>query len=222
MITDEEESVSVPRVDRSDIGVLLIDVQPFFMDRAFEGDDKGREALEVRLEHLLMIADWMELPLVTTFETPVEDNGELPERLEKLYPAGRPRHVKNYFGCMTEPEILTDVEAMRVRQIAVAGAETDVCILQSTLGLLERGYEVFLLEDCLSTTEPSPGPALRRMYAAGAVPTTLKALLYELVQCVSGIPWYPKGWAMKDHAETKPFPDAFIRPESWPPWESRF
>ena len=48
------------------------------------------------------------------------------------------------------------------RQIAVAGAETDVCILQSTLGLLEAGYEVFLLEDCLSTTEASPGPALRR------------------------------------------------------------
>lgn len=219
---EKETGVAVHRIDRSDIGVLLIDVQPFFLDLAFESDKEGREALEVRLEHLLMIVDWMDLPLVTTFETPVEDNGELPERLEKLYPAGRPRHVKDYFGCMTEPEIFNEVEAMGVRQIAVAGAETDVCILQSTLGLLELGYEVFLLEDCLATTESSPGPALRRMYAAGAVPTTLKAMLYELVACVSDIPWYPKGWAMKDHGETKRFPEAFIPPESWPPWESKF
>lgn len=214
--------MTVQRIDPSDVGVLLIDVQPFFMDLAFEDDKEGREALEVRLEHLLMITDWMDLPMVTTFETPVEDNGELPDRLEKLYPDGRPRHVKNYFGCMTEPEILADVEAMGVRQIAVAGAETDVCILQSTLGLLERGYEVFLLEDCVSTTEASPGPSLRRMYASGAVPTTLKAMVYELLQCVSDIPWYPKGWAMGDHPDAKPFPEAFIRPESWPPWESKF
>jgi nicotinamidase-related amidase len=213
--------MTIHRVDRSDVGILLIDVQPFFMDLAFAGDSEGREALEVRLEHLLMIADWMDLPLVTTFETPVEDNGELPERLERLFPAGRPRHVKNYFGCMTEPEIMADVEAMAVRQIAVAGAETDVCILQSTLGLLELGYQVFLLEDCLSTTEASPGPALRRMYAAGAVPTTLKAMLYELVQCVADIPWYPEGWAMKDHPGAKPFPEAFIAPEKWPAWESK-
>ena len=103
-----------PRIDRSDVGVLLIDVQPFFLDLAFEDDEEGREALEVRLEHLLMIVDWMNLPLVATFETPVDDNGELPERLEKLYPAGRPRHVKDHFGCTTDPEILADVTAMGV------------------------------------------------------------------------------------------------------------
>lgn len=213
--------MAIQRIDRSDVGILLIDVQPYFLDLAFADDKQGREALEVRLEHLLMITDWMDLPLVTTFETPVEGNGELPDRLEKVYPAGRPRHIKDYFGCMTEPEIVADVDGMEVRQIAVAGAETDVCILQSTLGLLDRGYEVFLLEDCLSTTEASPGPALRRMYAAGAVPTTLKAMLYELVECVSDIPWYAEGWAMKDHPGAKPFPEAFIRPEDWPAWESK-
>ena len=213
--------MSVPRIRQPDLGVLVIDVQPFFMDLAFADDPVGREAFEVRLEHLLMITDWADLPMVTTFEKPVEETGELPERLEAVFPAGRPRHVKTYFGCMAHPEIAGDVAAMDRRQIAVAGAETDVCVLQSTLGLLEAGYEVFLLEDCLSTTEAAPGPALRRMYAAGAVPCTLKTMLYELVECVDAIPWYPDLWLEKDHPDTKPFPEAFIPPEDWPAWEPK-
>lgn len=35
---------------------------------------------------------------------------------------------------------------------------------------------IFLLEDGLFTTEPYPGPALRRRHQAGAVPTTLHGL----------------------------------------------
>jgi len=171
----------------------------------------------VRLEHLLMITAWMGLPMVTTFEIPTSDNGELPDRLEAVHPTTGNRHDKNYFGCMTEDAIVTDVEAMGVRQIAVAGAETDVCILQSTLGLLDNGYEVFLLEDCLSTSEAHPGPALNRMYRAGAVPCTLKTMLYELVECVTGVPWYPEGWAMEDHPGAKPFPERFITPKSGRP-----
>lgn len=211
--------MAVPRIRLQDLGVVVIDVQPFFMDLAFADDPAGREAFEVRLEHLLMISDWMDLPLVTTFEKPVDENGEFPERLEAVFPVGRPRHVKNYFGCMAHPEIAADVAAMDRRQIAVVGAETDVCILQSTLGMLDAGYEVFLLEDCLSTTEASPGPALRRMYAAGAVPCTLKTMLYELTECVDGIPWYPDHW--QADPEAKPFPEGFIAPEEWPPWQDK-
>ncbi len=213
--------MGVPRIRKSELGVLVIDIQPLFMDWAFGDDAEAREAFESRIEHLLMISDWMDLPLVTTFEKPTEENGEFPDRLEAAFPAGRPRHVKNYFGCMTHPEIAADVAAMNRLQIAVAGAETDVCVLQSVLGLLDAGYQVFLLEDCVSTTEASPGPALRRMYAAGAVPCTLKTMVYELVECVDHTAWYSEGWVLKDDPATKPFPTAFTNPESWPPWDSK-
>ncbi len=213
--------MGIARIDRSDVGVLLIDVQPFFVDLAFADRDEEREALLMRLEHLLMLTDWMDLPLITTFEQPVSENGELPDRLEALSPASGERYVKNYFGSASEPEIREVIERLPVRQFAVAGAETDVCVLQSTLGLLEMGYEVFLLEDCLFTTEPQPGPALRRLYQAGAIPCTLKSMAYELLECVDRIPWYEGGLGSGDHRPTKPFPEAFIAPEEWPIWRAR-
>jgi nicotinamidase-related amidase len=200
------------RADRSHLTVLLVDAQPFFVDQAFpDPADPAREALLVRLEHLLMLADWAGLPLLATFEMPVEENGWLPERLERVFPAAGRRFVKNYFGSASEPEIRTALDDGR--QIAVAGAETDVCILQTTLGLLEMGLEVFLLEDCLFTTDPDPGAALRRMERAGAVPLTLKSLAYELVECVEGTPWYPETAV----PGTPPLPAGFAPPEQWPP-----
>jgi nicotinamidase-related amidase len=213
--------MGIPRIDPSKIGILLIDVQPVFLESAFHDQNEERESLLVRLEHLLMLCDWMDLPLVATFEIPVTDNGELPDRLEAVFPLKGQRFEKNFFGCMTETDISDAIKATQAKQIVVAGAETDVCVLQSVLGLLETGYEVFLLEDCLFTSESEPAPALRRMYQAGAIPSTLKSMAYELVKCVDEVPWYAKAWEMKDHNEIKPFPQNFIPPEEWPAWEPK-
>jgi nicotinamidase-related amidase len=213
--------MDIPRIDRSNIGILLIDVQPAFLKSAFPKGGKQEESLMVRFEHLLMLVDWMDTPLIATFEKPVSENGELPNRLEAVFPVKGQRYVKNYFGCTSEGEIRAAIEGMGVGQIAVAGAETDVCILQSVLGTLQMGYQVFLLEDCLFTSEQQPGPALRRMYQAGAIPITLKSMAYELVRCVDEIPWYHEVWTMRDHPDTKPFPEKFIPPEEWPTWEPK-
>ena len=213
--------MEIPRIARSEIGILFIDVQHFFIDFAFRENVKGRESIFVRLEHLLMLADWMDLPLIATFEIPVEDNGELPPRLETVFPSSGQRYAKNFFGCTNQADIRSAIEELPGKQIAVAGAETDVCILQSVLGLLEMDYQVFLLEDCLFTSEPNPQPALRRMYQAGAVPCTLKTMAYELVKSVDEVPWYIEGWEMKDRSDAKPFPEKFIPPEKWPVWEPK-
>ncbi|HEY52256.1 MAG TPA: isochorismatase family protein [Caldilineae bacterium] len=213
--------MSIARIERSQIGLLLIDVQPAFLEYAFSGKDEQEESLLVRLEHFLMLADWMDLPLVATFEKPVSENGELPDRLEAVFPAKGQKFTKNYFGCMTEPDIAGAIKELQVEQIAVAGAETDVCVMQSVLGLLQAGYQVFLLEDCLFTSESQPAPALRRMVQAGAIPCTLKAMAYELVRCVDDLPWYPEGWEMKDRSHEKPFPKDFTSPEEWPAWEPK-
>ncbi len=209
------------RIDPDELALLVIDVQPSFLDYAFPDDDQRKESLLIRLEHLLLLAGWLDLPLIATFEIPLDQNGELPERLERVFPKRGLRFPKNYFGLTGEPTILEAIKNTNRKQIAVAGAETDVCILQSTLGLLELGYQVFLLEDCLFTTDDHPGPALRRMYQAGAVPLTLKSLAYELVRCVKEIPWYGEYYQLQDHPGKKPFPENFVPPEEWPDWEPK-
>jgi len=78
----------------------------------------------------------------------------------------------------------------------VAGAETDVCVLQSVLGLLDMGFEVFLFEDCLFTHEVNVRPALRRVEAAGAIPSTFKTLFFAMDQGV-GRESLPDAWRQR-------------------------
>jgi nicotinamidase-related amidase len=208
--------ITIP--DPSDLAVLLIDVQPFFLDVAFPDDGGGREALLVRLEHLLLLAGWFDLPVLGTAEHPVDRNGGLAPRLARVFPAAGQQFTKHTYDCCREPAVRAALEALPARQIAVAGAETDVCVLQSVLGLLRMGRQVFLLEDCLFTTEPYPGPALRRMIAAGAIPTTFKSLAYELTVSVDHTPWLDT-WIDRDRPDVRPFPTSFDYPESFPPWK---
>ncbi|MEW6080482.1 MAG: isochorismatase family protein [Bacillota bacterium] len=195
----------IPRAKQSSLSVVLIDAQPAFWE-AMCGDP---EPVLSRLEQLLIACEWFDLPLLATFEEPTEVKGWLPQRLERVFPHQGHRMVKRTFDLIQEPTIARGLAQMGRPQLALAGAETDVCVLQSALGLLEAGYTVFLLEDCVFTSEPDPRTALRRAYQAGAVPCTYKTLHYELLATVDPLAWQEK------HREA--VSRGFRDPESLPP-----
>src|SRR5918997_5190235 len=138
------------------LAIVVIDVQPYFLDGWMAGESKP---LLARLEFLFALATVYEIPFLATFEQPVETKGWLPQRLEPFFPAHGQRHTKQTFNCCGERSILEAIGGLGRGQIAVAGGETDVCVLQSVLGLIETGSQVFLLEDALFSSEPNTGTA---------------------------------------------------------------
>ena len=130
-------------VNRDDLAIAVIDVQPGFLDGWMSGSS---EPVLARVELLFGLATVYNLPLLATFEQPVEKKGWLPPRLDPFFPAHGQRYTKQTFNCCGEPSIRQAIEALGRNQIAVAGGETDVCVLQSVLGLLTAGKQVFLLE----------------------------------------------------------------------------
>ncbi len=200
----------VNRVDPNSIGVLLIDVQPFFLEGWMAG---AFEPFMARVEHLLGLATAYRLPTIATFEQPVEKKGWLPDRLEPWFPPNALKLTKQTFDCTGDPEFREAITSLGVTQFAVAGGETDVCVLQSVLGVLGMGYEVFLLEDALFSEEPNSSPALRRMELAGAIPSTVKTLHYELRRSVAApntselLASMGSGLAMRDPEDLPDLPD---------------
>jgi len=176
-------------VRHDDLAILVIDVQSYFLDGWMSGTS---ESLLARLKHLFSLAIAYDLPCLATFEQPVEKMGWMPETLEAAFPAHGQKFTKNTFNCCGEADIREALRSIGRPQFAVAGGETDVCVLRSVLGLLEDEYQVFLLEDCLYSNEPHVGPTIRRIERAGAIPTTVKTLAYELHQSVR----YPSEQAM--------------------------
>lgn len=68
------------------------------------------------------------------------------------------------------------------KQIIVCGIEAHICVLQTVLDLLDAGYQVFLVCDCISTRkELDMTYALERAKVAGAILTTYESVLFELM-----------------------------------------
>lgn len=194
-------------VSTTDAALLVIDVQEYFVPLMAA----PIEPVLIRLEYLLALASVYDLPAIATFEHPVERKGWFPARLDHLFPPSGQKHIKHTFDCCGEPDILASIHNLGRRQIIVAGAETDVCVLQSVLGLLRAGFTVFLMEDCLFSGEPHVGPAMRRMESAGAIPMTVKTLFYELRRSIAT--------AAPLSAMLSRFPGhPFTEPEDLPKW----
>jgi nicotinamidase-related amidase len=94
------------------------------------------------------------------------------------------------------------VRRSKKKQIIAAGCESDVCVLQSCLGLLDRGYETFIVQDLLFSSSGNVEASIARLQAEGAIFLTYKSLYYELVEAVEGGPHWKKLIA-----EFGPFPD---------------
>jgi nicotinamidase-related amidase len=84
---------------------------------------------------------------------------------------------------MIVPEVVAKLDGLNRTDAVILGLEAHVCVQQSTLDLINMGYNVHLCVDAVSsqtTTDRSCG--LHRAAGAGALLTTTESVLFELIR----------------------------------------
>jgi nicotinamidase-related amidase len=160
--------------------LAVVDVQGGFLRKLPEDESA---AVVDRIRWLCRLAEWLGVPVVVTEEEP-EVNGETASPVNDALPAGTIRHVKPVFDLAACPEILADVSRHGRETIVVCGLETDVCVAQSALGLLEAGKHVFVVEDAVASPGAAHEQGLARMSRGGIELIGLKGLAYEWLRTV--------------------------------------
>ena len=178
---------------------VIIDVQEFFL---LQVDKRLRSRIETNAKNFARLLGYFRVPIVVTLERPVDRKGSLPEEVNKHLGDLAETFEKDFFDLTREKTIRDYLGRLRRRQVIVAGCETDVCVLQSCLGLLGLGYDVFVVEDLLFSSSQNVGSAIARMKDEGAIFLTYKSLYYELVEAVEG-----GGHTGKTLKTFGPFPD---------------
>jgi nicotinamidase-related amidase len=90
---------------------------------------------------------------------------------------------KIHFGACGEPGFVAGLQARQRPQIVITGMETHVCVLQTALGLLAAGFEVYLVADAASSRTPeNKAAALARLQAAGARIVTTEMVIFEWLE----------------------------------------
>jgi nicotinamidase-related amidase len=164
---------------------LIVDVQGFFLSQL---DARARGSIEANTANLVRLLGYFRIPLVVTLERPVEMKEGLPQEIEGELGTLKSGLVatfeKDFFDLTREPKIKSHLARLKKKQAIVAGCETDVCVLQSCLGLLDLGYEVYAVEELLFSSAHDVAAAKARMQAEGVVLLSWKTLYFELLEAV--------------------------------------
>ena len=171
----------VPRRLHADSSVLVvIDTQDGFL-RKLPQDEAA--AVVDRIRWLCRLAEWLRVPMVVTEEEP-ELNGETAPQVKDALGPETVRHAKPVFDLSASPEILADVSRHDRETAVLCGLETDVCVAQSALGLLEAGKRVVVVEDAVASPGAAHAQGLERMSRAGVELIGVKGLAYEWLATV--------------------------------------
>ncbi|MCE5203660.1 MAG: hydrolase [Actinomycetia bacterium] len=162
-------------IEREDAVLVLIDVQ----DRLAAAMPRRAEVV-ASARFLLRTAELLGIPRIVTRQYPRGLGPVVPELADLLAEAAIDKLA---FDCTAEKGFTDALEHTRKRQVVVAGMETHICVAQTTLSLLDRGYRVHVVADAVCSRRDSDNDiALERMRAAGAEVTTAEAVLYEALR----------------------------------------
>ncbi len=167
---------------REGVGLILIDVQEAFrpvidrFDPTVAACGLLAEGFGV-LGRPVLLSEQYPKGLGHTVE---EVSGRLPEGVE-------PIEKLRFSACGVE-EFDAALDAAGCSTWVVAGIETHVCVHQTVMDLLDRGYTTQVASDAVSSRDPAnKALALERMAAAGAELTSAEMALFEMLE-VAGSP----------------------------------
>jgi Isochorismatase family len=163
----------------------VIDYQGFFLG---EVEPRRRTRLRANTRSFVRLLGYFRIPTIVTLERPVYAKGAVPEDIKAHLGSSAKVFEKDFFDLTKEKAIRSHLTRLKKKQIVVAGCETDVCVLQSCLGLLDLGFEVYAIEELIFSSARNTDAALARMTAAGVVFLSYKTLFFELVEAVEGGP----------------------------------
>jgi nicotinamidase-related amidase len=157
------------RLDPATSLLVIVDVQ----ERLVPAIPAGGEVVS-RCRRLAEAAGILGVKTVVTEQYPTGLGGTVPA-LAAVVPGTATKLRFSCSGCEAFEAAVAGVDA-----VVLAGLETHVCIAQTALDLLGRGLLVFLVVDAVASRHAVDHEVgLRRLEAAGVIPVTSEAVLFE-------------------------------------------
>jgi nicotinamidase-related amidase len=166
---------NIPRLQSKNILFVFIDLQKKLLDQI----EVAKKIVD-RSGALLSAAEVLEIPAIITTQYR-KGLGELDPKIESKVKWGGTLD-KTTFSCGADPTFQKELAKHAKEWIAIAGVETHICVLQTTLDLIQQGKKVAIVTDAVGARgEEDHKRGLERMTNAGALLVTSEMLIYELL-----------------------------------------
>jgi nicotinamidase-related amidase len=175
----------MPLVDRTDSVLTVVDTQPGFFDHGRMTDSERRRAARTveRIAWLTGLATLIEVPTVVV-EEGTEQHGRTDARIVDRAAPGTVVHRRATYSLTGSDSAVEALSSTGRGTAVLVGFETDVCVAQSAVDLLDRGLRVVIVEDATYSTGNNHERGLKRMTQAGAEWNHTKGLALEWLRAV--------------------------------------
>src|SRR5437899_6495326 len=145
--------------------LLVVDIQEKLLPPIF-----NKEQLIRNSQLLIRLAQLLKFPVIATTQYARGLGGTVPEIASLL--DGAATYDKLEFSCFGSDQFCGEMKSLPAGRntVLVCGMEAHICVTQTVLGALNRGYLVHVASDAVGArAESNYQIGLRRMEAAGAV-----------------------------------------------------
>jgi len=152
--------------------LILVDYQ----EKLLPSIDQCEAAVDAALL-LAQVARVLNIPILGTEQNP-EGLGPNDERIRNSCDQTLLKHsfnaAENGLG-----ELIEKISP-RITQLVLAGCETHVCLMQTALGLQEKGYEIAVVMEACGSRRPSDKLlAIERMREQGVLMMSVEMIIFE-------------------------------------------
>ncbi len=141
----------------------------------------AKEVLFKNIQILIQAAQILNIPILWCQQCPAALGPTVPEIAELL--AGNEPVNKFAFSCCGDEAFNARLNELARNQVLLCGIETHVCIYQTAIDLLAKGFRVDIPADAVSSrTLDNKQIAIRRMAGMGVNITSVEMALFELLR----------------------------------------
>ena len=166
-----------------DCALVVVDIQEKLLPPIFNKEELVRNS-----KLLIHLAKLLNLPILATTQYARGLGSTVPEIAALL--DGVEIYDKLEFSCFGSDQFCAEMKALPGQRntVLLCGMEAHICVTQTALAALNRGYLVHVAADAVgSRAESNWKIGLKRMEAAGAVISSTEMMMYELMRA-SGTP----------------------------------
>ncbi len=155
--------------------LLIIDIQEKIIRPVF-----NRDSIIKNIKKLLNAYQILEENIFISEQNPLKLGVTMPELLPI---AGFRKFEKMDFSLAKLEEFLKELKNKKINNLIVCGIETHICIQQTVLDCLQKGFKVILITDAMgSRNRIDHEIALQRMTQSGGILTTTESMIFELCE----------------------------------------
>ena len=170
----------VGRLSRKNSVLVVVDIQEKLLPAINE-----RDVVLDNVVRMVRAAQTLQVPILVTEQYP-RGLGATVATLQELL-AGTPTWEKTTFSCFGGNGFSEQVSGLARNQLVLVGIETHICVCQTALDGLARGYQVQLINEAVgSRTAANKALGIERIRAAGGVISGVEMAIYEWLEEAGG------------------------------------